>query len=49
MSESHIAALANLVALTQSFLVSLVFTLFLWILVGRYMSEDNLEMILGVV
>lgn len=49
MSESHIAALANLVALTQSFVVSLVFTLFLWILVGWYVSVDNLEMILGFV
>lgn len=49
MSKSHIAALANLVTLTQSFVVSLVFTLYLWILVGRYVSVDNLEMILGFV
>lgn len=49
MPRSHLAIVTSLADLTRSILLSLVFTIYLWILAGRYMSVEHLEMMLRFV
>lgn len=46
---SHLTALTNLASLTRTLLLSTIITCALWILIGRYLSVDTLELILRLV